>query len=75
MQWEYTTITALAQGLFQPDIPDAEIVATLNRYGASGWELVSVVPVLHNGYTSRCLFVLKRPRQQQGPVPALPITE
>jgi hypothetical protein len=75
MLWEYTTFDVETKGVFRPDVDDAQVVRMVNRYGASGWELVSVVPVLTNGYTHRCVFVLKRPRQQQSPMPALPITE
>jgi hypothetical protein len=57
-----------------PDVDDTEVTRMLNRYAAAGWELVSVLPVLRNGFTHRCLFVLKRPRQE-APMPALPITE
>ena len=75
MLWEYTTFDVETTGVFRPDVDDAEVVRLLNQYGVIGWELVSVVPVLSNGNTHRCVFVLKRPRQQQPPIPALPITE
>ena len=75
MAWEYTTFDVDAKGVFRPDVDDALVVRMLNQYGASGWELVSVVPVLQGGWTHRCVFVLKRPRQQDAPPTAWPVVE
>ena len=67
MGWEYTTFGAEATGWLRPDVDDAEVHRRLNSLGATGWELVSVVPLVVNGYTSRCVFVLKHPTPPREP--------
>lgn len=63
MNWEYATVRIDASGWMSSTVDDTEVTRRLNSFGAMGWELVSVVPVINNGYTSSCLFVLKRPRE------------
>ena len=42
MRWEYETVEFVASG-FEDDTKYAGYRATLNKYGAEGWELVSAV--------------------------------
>ncbi|WP_329742846.1 DUF4177 domain-containing protein [Dyella sp. A6] len=59
--WEYKVVTLKHGGMlsttYTPD--DDETVAMLNREGASGWELVSVICPAP---TRPATFYLKRPR-------------
>ena len=64
MQWEYTSFRVETSGWFAPDMDDADLNRRLAGHGTTGWELVSVVPVLQNGYTHACVFILKRPRRE-----------
>ena len=59
--WEYKVITQRRKGIWKlaetPD--DADLIATLNREGGLGWELVSAVQTDRGGAVA---LYLKRPR-------------
>ena len=42
MRWEYTTVQLVAAG-FEHDAKYDDYMATMQQYGAEGWELVSAV--------------------------------
>jgi hypothetical protein len=61
--WEYHTLKVLPGGFFGGKVDEDELLASLNRMGAAGWELVSAFDTSYGQGTSReILLILKRQR-------------
>ena len=62
-QWEYTTAVIEVAGWVSAKVNPEAVSATLNGYGAQGWELVSAFDVSDgSGRTSKIVALFKRPR-------------
>ena len=64
MQWEYdyTSHSEETKSLYQTDFKNVEIVRkAMNERGQQGWELVSVIPVMHEGSSTSFKCFWKRP--------------
>lgn len=46
-RWRYLVAEVKARSMWQPLIDTADLQAELDRHGAQGWELVSVLPQAH----------------------------
>jgi hypothetical protein len=63
--WEYNTATLLPPflgGYWEEDqFRGKHIFQALDTLGAEGWELISTVPVVEAGHTTRIQYLFKRP--------------
>ena len=65
-RWEYTTFTLDVDGpILGPRIEPGQVTEHLNRFGADGWELVSMIDVnAGEGRTCDLVAVFKRPAER-----------
>ena len=60
--WEYQTLRIKVAGMTGVKLRSDELNADLAAYGADGWELVSVAPIMGGaGVTSELVAFFKRP--------------
>jgi hypothetical protein len=61
-RWEYFTVKLKPGGFFGGKVDTDEMHATLNSFGAEGWELVSAFDTSYAQGTSReIVLIFKRP--------------
>lgn len=61
-RWEYFTLKLLPGGWFGGKMDQDEMQASLNQFGAQGWELVSCFDTsAGQGASREVIFVFKRP--------------
>jgi hypothetical protein len=59
-KWEYTTVECLVNGEGPIGTAPNWYLDTLNRMGQEGWELVTSMIFISQGYSNRLVATLKR---------------
>lgn len=60
-KFEYKTKSfSIGRTMFSKEIDEMPLEATLNEYGRAGWELVTKVDSLSDGWTNVIVLIFKR---------------